>query len=133
MNRSTMKRAAAGLGTALVALGASCFAAAPSYAYTHTKGCNSQPANQRCLDNGSPPYTIYNPWTSLLFTTYGPYSSQITTCAKAVTEANNVRNPQYCSNAMSAGGSIAAYPLSRGYGYWNGVSGVKQVNGIYTT
>jgi hypothetical protein len=133
MSQTFRKRAAVGFATAISALVVSGAVATPSFAYTHSHGCDSWSPNDRCLDDGPSGYTLFNPWTSLLFTTYGTYNSSITTCAKAVTAAGNVRNPQYCASAMSASGSISASPDSRGYGYWNGTSGTRQVNGVYNT
>lgn len=121
-------RICGGLRTALTALVistpmstvliASLFAGDAKADYYHLWNCGAQGSTATCYD----PDTSPNPWLDVQnSTTYQRYN----VCAKAVTDASNIKSGSGCStNATYRCSSLAAAsPYSTGYTYWAGTGG----------
>jgi len=94
-------------------------------AYTHSWSCGAASYVQ-CYDNAG---QQYNPW-AYVRASMVPNSSTI--CAKAITAAGNLRNPQAClsnTNLVAACLNPAFYPESWAYVYWGGPGTIRTING----
>jgi hypothetical protein len=105
-------------------LGVSAVNAGSAEAWAHRWNCTVGSA-QVCWDVSG---QFYNPWISVVVWSGGTVSEL---CAKAVTQANNLRTGSGCSYTTSSRVSCiaSATPDSQAYVYWGGSGGPHGLQG----
>jgi hypothetical protein len=131
-----LRLALAGLASFLLAMGTTQAAQAYYHFWGGAPGspapsnpqiCWSIVAYGQCWDGAG---QTYNAWVRVeVWFQFDFHPSNYNgTCAKAITEAGNVKSGSTCSAFDQSGGNLAASPSSRAYGYWGG-SGAGPVYG----